>query len=144
MKLTAECATRAVNRLALMAFFPGDPEVRAALVDIVMEMCETRDQLDWLVARALKLYAKWPGIAELRALYCSRWKPLDGVEVYSSIYLDGIPSERPAPPPPPRVPRSPKPGDITRDPELDQAVRNLGEQKRLPTSRASGKPRAQK
>jgi hypothetical protein len=122
--ITPESATRSVNRLALMAFFPSDPEVRAALVDIVMEMTESQDQLDWLVARALKLYTKWPGVAELRALYCSKWPPRDGVTTYSSIYLDGIPSERNSPEPTPPAPGSD-------DPELDRAVKEAAKKKSL-------------
>lgn len=95
--LTPEKAARGVNKLALMAFFPGDPEVRSALVEILLEMVDTNEQLDWLVKRALKLYAKWPGVGEIRALYCSKWKPKDGIETYSSIYVEGIPAERPVP-----------------------------------------------
>ena len=31
---------------------------------------------------------------EVRAAYCSKFKPDDGFEVYSDVYLDGIPSEK--------------------------------------------------
>jgi hypothetical protein len=128
-ELTIHSASRAVNRLALMAFFPPDEEVRAALVDIVMEMVESQEQLDWLVNRALKLYTKWPGVAELRALYCSRWPPRDGITTYSSIYLDGIPSERAAPPILPILP----PGRaVTASRRLDDAVKDLGRRKAMP------------
>ena len=84
MKLTPEAAAIGVNKLALMAFFPSDPEIRAALVEILMEM----------IGRALNLYASWPGVADLSALYCSRWKPKDGVETHSAVYPDGIPSPK--------------------------------------------------
>lgn len=123
--LTPEAATRAVNRLALMAFFPADPDVRAALVDIVLEMVETQEQCDWLVSRALKLYAKWPGVAELRALYCSKWKPRDGVETYSSIYLDGIPSEHPV--------AHAQPGQAsTADPQFEAELQRVAKLKQMP------------
>ena len=130
MELAAESAVRAVNRLALMAYFPADADVRGALVDIILEMVETQEQCDWLVARALKLYAKWPGVAELRALFCSRWKPRDGIETYSSIYLDGIPSERGERKPPP-----PRAHIVTRDPALQKAVTKAARQKQLPGGR---------
>ena len=68
-----------------MAFFPGDPEVRAGLISIFMGMIETEEQLDWLVDRALRIYSRWPGVAEIRALYCSRYKPKDGLEGYSEF-----------------------------------------------------------
>ena len=57
MKLTPKAAAIGVNKLALMAFFPSDPEIRAALVEILMEMIETEERLDWLIGRALNLYA---------------------------------------------------------------------------------------
>jgi hypothetical protein len=124
-QLTPETAVSAVNQLALMAFFPSDPEVRAALVTVLMNLVETEEQLDWLVNRALRLYAKWPGVAELRALYCSRFKPRDGIESYSTVYLDGIPPENT----PPR--HEPAPA-ITADPELRKNVAELAHRRRMP------------
>ena len=108
-----------------MAFFPSDPEVRAALVTVLMNLVETEEQLDWLVNRALRLYAKWPGVAELRALYCSRFKPRDGIESYSTVYLDGIPPENT---PPRREPTA----SITADPELRKNVAELAHRRRMP------------
>jgi hypothetical protein len=125
--LTPETAAAAVAKMALMAFFPGDPDIRAALVSVFVDMVDTEEQLDWLVNRALRLYARWPGVAEIRALYCSRWKPKDGIEAYSSIYPDGIPSERREPParamPPGRL--------VTADAELDQRVQKAADAKKL-------------
>jgi hypothetical protein len=123
--LTPEAVADGINKLALMAFFPGDPEVRGALIGILMEMVETEEQLDWLIGRALKLYARWPGVAELRALYCSRWKPKDGVETYSTVYQDGIPSERPA------KSEGPSLGKMSRNPDLHAAVCDLAGKKKL-------------
>jgi hypothetical protein len=119
----------AVNQLALMAFFPSDPEVRAALVTVLMDLIETEDQLDWLVNRALRLYAKWPGVAELRALYCSRFKPRDGIESYSTVYLDGIPAES--------TPLRREPAPLTTaDPELRQNVAELAHRRRMPQAKS--------
>ena len=127
-QLTPETAVSAVNQLALMAFFPSDPEVRAALVTVLMNLVETEEQLDWLVNRALRLYAKWPGVAELRALYCSRFKPRDGIESYSTVYLDGIPPEN--------TPRGFRAEDekplTTADPELRKNVAELAHRRRMP------------
>jgi len=123
--LTPEVTIQAVSKLGLMAFFPSDPEVRAALVTVLMNLIETEEQLDWLVTRALRLYAKWPGVAELRALYCSRFKPRDGIESYSTVYLDGIPPENT---PPRREPA----GATTADPELRKNVAELAHRRRMP------------
>ena len=127
-KLTPETATAAVAKMALMAFFPGDADVRAALVSVFMEMIDTDEQLDWLVNRALRLYARWPGVAEIRALYCSRWKPKDGMETYSSIYPEGIPSERNGA----RQERdAPRGSPVTADVDLDRKVRQAADKKKL-------------
>jgi hypothetical protein len=112
-----------------MAFFPSDREVRGALVSVLADLVETEEQLDWLVTRALRLYAKWPGVAELRALYCSRFKPRDGVESYSTVYLDGIPPETT---PPPREPTA----ATTTDPELRKNVAELARRRRMPQAKA--------
>jgi len=127
MKLTPETASAAVSKLALMAFFPGDPDIRAALVWALLEMVETEEQLDWLVRRALRLYGKWPGIAELRALYCSHWKPKDGLESMSTIYPEGIPSERPRP-----VMRDAARGEpVSADAEVDRMVTQAAARKKM-------------
>jgi hypothetical protein len=132
MKLTPETASAAVSKLALMAFFPGDADVRAALVSVFMEMIDTEEQLDWLVNRALRLYARWPGVAEMRALYCSRWKPKDGMETYSSIYPEGIPSERKAV----RQERdAPRGQPVTADADLAREIQQAAERKKLQPGR---------
>jgi hypothetical protein len=80
---------RAAGKLAeltLMKFFPSEKAARAALVAQVCSFATTNEQVDWLVKRALVCYNEWPGIRELRALFCSRWKPADGMEAYSMIY----------------------------------------------------------
>jgi len=84
-----------VGSLALMRFFPSDLYARAALVETLGEMCETEDQVRWLVKRVRALYGEWPGEREMRACYCARFKPKDGIDVGSSVFLDGIPSENP-------------------------------------------------
>lgn len=129
--LTPETVAAAVSRLALMAFFPGDPEVRAGLIPIFLGMIDTEEHLDWLVARALQLFPRWPGVAEIRALYCSRFKPKDGVEGYSEIY-ENFPSPQPAPLPPGR--------ETTADAAFDKQIQDAAALKRLPGS-AAARPR---
>jgi hypothetical protein len=91
--LTPEAAAEAVSRFALMAFFPGDIDTRAALIWALLQFVEFEEQLDWLVERGLKSYSRWPGLGELRALYCSRFRPKDGMEAYSEVYQFGFPHE---------------------------------------------------
>ena len=80
--------------LRLLKYFPNDEFAMLALVRQVGEMCESEAAVEWLVHRMLKLYAEWPGIQEMRACYCSKFRPKDGVNAYSQVYADGIPSER--------------------------------------------------
>jgi hypothetical protein len=40
-----------------------------------------------------KLYKEWPGLREVRAVFCSKFKPRDGFDVDSDVYLDGVPSD---------------------------------------------------
>src|SRR5690349_7814500 len=78
----------------MLKFFPSDREARAAIVEMICEMASDECQVEWLVARALRLYNEWPGPRELRAAFCSKFRPRDGINAYSTVYLDGIPSER--------------------------------------------------
>ncbi|HZF23988.1 MAG TPA: hypothetical protein VE030_11055 [Burkholderiales bacterium] len=126
--LTPETAAAVVGKLALMAFFPSDPEVRAGLVAIFIEMVETDEQMEWLGSRAMRMFARWPGVAEIRALYCSRYKPRDGLESYSEIYPEGFPTERKEPEPG-RAARRGEP--VTADPVLDRKIRTVAASKKL-------------
>ena len=127
MKLTPEAASAAVAKMALMAFFPSDPDIRAALITVFMEMVETDEQMEWLGNRALRMFARWPGVAEIRALYCSRYKPKDGLEGYSEIYPEGFPAERKEPEPV----RLPGGRVVTRDADLDAKITQAAAVKKL-------------
>jgi hypothetical protein len=85
-----------VAELSVLKFFPSEAAARLAIVRMVGEMARSEDQIRWLIRRMTSgLYAEWPGPGELRACFCSRFPPKDGINAYSSVYLDGIPSERP-------------------------------------------------
>ncbi len=84
----------AVGELALMKYFPAGPEPRAAVMDMLSRMCRSAHELEWLTRRMNELYSEWPGARELRACYCSKFRPVDNKEVFSETYPEGIPSER--------------------------------------------------
>lgn len=115
--------------LTVMLFFPSEPAARVALIRMVGEMAEKEDQVRWLVHRMTSgLYNEWPGPGELRAVFCSRFRPRDGITAYSSVYPDGIPSEHPVAPlllalPPGHV--------VSVDLELEHAVREVAAAKDL-------------
>ena len=85
-----------ISELAVLKFFPANNEsVLLALVRLVSEMCHDEGEVRWLIDRMTSgLYGEWPGPAEMRACFCSRFRPRDGIEAYSTVYLDGIPSEK--------------------------------------------------
>lgn len=92
---SAENTNAAIDRLAVLKFFPRDLRVRQTLVRVVRDMAVSDAQVEWLVGRMLVLYNEWPGPRELRALYCSKFAPRDGIEARSLDYPDGYPSEAP-------------------------------------------------
>lgn len=99
-----------VAELAVLDFYPSDIPARAAIVRLVGNMANSEEEVRWLIDRATGgMYKKWPGVAELRALFCSHFKPRDGYIVYSDMYPDGYPHQQKAlmieaPPMPKRTP----------------------------------------
>ena len=92
--------TRALGRLTLMKYFPAEDAARTALVEMVCGMIDHEDQAEWLAKRMLQIYREWPGPYEMRACFCSRYKPMDGINAYSEIYANGLPPDPSAPPRP--------------------------------------------
>ena len=63
---------------------------RSAVARQLQEFVCDPEELAWLVREAPLRYPAWPGIREIRALYCGRFSPRDGVVVASRVYEDGI------------------------------------------------------
>ncbi len=132
--LTKEGINRTVSRIALMPFFPAsDPSARAVLAEEIGSMCESDAHASWLAIRMGQVFKKqWPGVGEMRALYCKRFKPIDGYEVGSEVYPDGFPSEadlgplqiKGLPEPPKALPAVSKRAQIT-SPESRQMLSDL-------------------
>ncbi len=94
--LTQEVIDLTVARIALMPFFPSsDSGARGTVSKEIADMATSDEQVKWLGHRFIQLYPKqWPGIVELRACFCKRFRPADGVEVESAIYFnEGYPTE---------------------------------------------------
>lgn len=121
VKRTAE----AVARMAMLKYFPSDPEARAALVGMACEIASTDAQVDWWVRRMLVLYNEWPGPKEMRACFCSRYKPKDGIEARSEKFIEGIPSEKLEEP----MKALPLGNVASASPQLDRAVKLLARAK---------------
>jgi len=99
-ELTPRIALKCAEELALLKYFPTEPHARAALAKMMLGMIETEEQAQWLVRRTLELHNDWPGPMELRAIFCSRFKPKDRKEANttdSRFIEDGFPVEQPLP-----------------------------------------------
>ena len=85
-----------LGRLALLKYFPaGNDAVMEALLILVGDMCRTEAEVEWLVKRMTSgIYAEWPGPQEMRACLCSRYRPKDGINAYSTVYPDGLPPSK--------------------------------------------------
>ena len=110
-----------------MKFFPTEPAVRLALCETIGDMTSSEERVRWLVKRMRTLYAEWPGEREMRACFCSRFRPLDGINLYSSVFLDGIPSENP----PEQTFDLLASGAVPIDRQLGSMVKRLAEAKKL-------------
>lgn len=99
-----------LSDLESLNFFPTTDSGRTAIIKIVggdgqkPGLASDIEQVRWLVGRMLQLYNNWPGPAEMRALFCKRFKPADGVDTRnthtSTFFPDGnIPCETPEAPP---------------------------------------------
>jgi hypothetical protein len=80
-----------LSELAVLKYFPaGNDAVLKALLRLVGAMCESESQVRWLVTRMTSgIYTEWPGPEEMRACFCCRYKHKDGINAYSSVYIDG-------------------------------------------------------
>lgn len=76
-----------------MRYFPSDPDARTGIAKQIAAMASSIEQVRWLVGRLPELYPDWPAMQEVRALFCSRFRPKDGLEAASQVYLDGIPHD---------------------------------------------------
>lgn len=63
-----------------MRFFPGDEAARVGIAKEICNIVSMQEQLRWLIGRLPKLFTEWPGILEVRAVFCTKFKPRDGVE----------------------------------------------------------------
>ena len=112
-----------LSGLTLIRFCPADDGARLELAKMVAKMATSEDQVEWLVQRAISLYAEWPGAREIRACFCSKFRPADGLSVGSTVYADGIPSERRIEAP--AVPALPPGHAASADRQLDDGIRKL-------------------
>ncbi len=131
-----EVMAKFITRLSLLKFFPAEPELRLMIIEMVEAFAETDEQVEWLGRRMISgIYQEWPGIHELRACFCNRYRPKDGISVFSTVYPEGLP---PDPTAPKRIESAPQSrlGPVTEDPVYAAAIAKAAEAMTLrPVSR---------
>jgi hypothetical protein len=125
--------------LTLLRYFPADAGARLELAKLVARMASNEQQVDWLVQRTLALCGEWPGPLGLRQIFCSKFKPADGIEAGgTTMFPDGPPSEK-------KIEASPlpalPPGSGSIDRQLDSAVKLLARSKDLNRTMAPRVPK---
>ena len=95
--LDAREVARILGALCALNFFPAEDKARWAIFRIVGDMATDLDQVRWLARRMLELFDTWPGPRTLRAVFCSRFAPKDGINLNCCESLPGgtVPPERP-------------------------------------------------
>lgn len=79
MKPTQEQIISATATLSILQFYPSDPAAREQIMVLLTRLATTKERLDWLVETMINRVGVWRGPVELRGVYCSRFKPADGV-----------------------------------------------------------------
>ena len=128
--LTPDELTIIVDMMGSIPYFPADSSARSSIGSEMGAICRTLAEATWLAQRMVSLYRKWPGVPDMRMVYCAKYRPLDGIEprIESEVYPDGIPSEFPQAEPE----RPLLPARQSADFQLAAAIQDLAEAKRLP------------
>lgn len=79
-----------VRTIETMKFFPLQPSVKFELSDLLASMVATPEDLEWFRCLLRDRVSEWPGLAELRAIYCTSRKPFDGNEGTGYSTLPGF------------------------------------------------------
>ena len=79
-KPTPDEIAQAVCTMArVVPFFPQDEPAKEIIIAILRDFIGSRQGLDWLSNTAVRVIENWRGPAQLRALYCTRYRPCDNL-----------------------------------------------------------------
>lgn len=74
----------AVKQFGMLRYFPSDSGAREAVMEFLERMVGASDGLWWLVRTMIDEVGEWQGPMELRGVYCTRYRPADGIEAWCS------------------------------------------------------------
>lgn len=94
--MTQRDIENALDRLAILQYWPSDPVARKGIGLLLERIVDRADKLEWLVETMINRVGTWHGPMELRGVYCTRFKPADGIEAncISSSGFTAVDSER--------------------------------------------------
>ena len=75
----------------LVAFFPKSEVAQRIIVNEIRRFCADSKQLKWFIETYVRQVPRYESVAQLRAVFCSRYRPDDGV--YSSFEVPGFSSD---------------------------------------------------
>lgn len=78
--MTRQELAAAVEELSAIPYFPQTTGAKLAIAVQLGKFVENNVKLRWLVDAAVNAMTEWKGVPELRGLYCTRYKPSDGIE----------------------------------------------------------------
>lgn len=76
---------KGVQEMTQIPYFPKEEYAQRAIMTEISRFADRADGLDWLFATAARSMKQWGGVAELRGLYCTRFKPADGHDPGCSV-----------------------------------------------------------
>ena len=130
----------------VVTYFPHGGMVKSELGRMLPKMIGTKDEtyvdrtwtpkdrLDWITDALIYGVGKWPegGLAEVRGLYCRKFKPADGIE--TECTLPGFTHESRSPflgAAPVEHPYLPQPGDEPVGEEFMKQIADVAKAKRI-------------
>lgn len=86
MRIRKADLERAAGTISAMKFYPtADEGVRLEVMDLLAHLCGSAEDLEWLRTTLRDKVREWPGLAEIRAVYCTSKRPADGIEACSGL-----------------------------------------------------------
>jgi len=65
----AASAVFATEALPALPFFPASEGARTMIANEIRKICRLEEDAFWLVQRMIRLYARWPGVLEMRVVW---------------------------------------------------------------------------
>ena len=81
--ITENQAMEFCERMGACRYFPTKSLAHAEIAQLVMRMVDTPEHLGWLLRSMIDRVGEWKGPKELRGIFCTRFKPRDGIEELS-------------------------------------------------------------